>query len=115
MNIKSVDKTNKEVTFDNDVKINPTKFRVTFRDFLTSRIAGETLIASDMERFMRRTSGKNLSQLMKGKKMEGYFEGVSDKLLTRGQKIALATVITLLFVGIIIFVILRQQGMFGPV
>lgn len=113
MNIADVDKTKKEVTFDNEVKVDHDTFLATFRDFLTRRIAGETIVSADMERFMRRTSGKNLSQLMKGKKMEGYFEGASDKFLTKGQKIALATVVTLCFVGIIIFVVLRQQGVFG--
>jgi len=115
MNIKNIDKTNKIVTFDNNVTVDHKTFLSTFRDFLTQRIAGETLVPADMESFMRRTSGKNLSQLMKGKKMEGYFEGVADKFLTRGQKIALATVVTIAFVGIIIFVVLRQQGVFGAV
>jgi len=115
MNIKNINKTTKTVTFDNDVTINHNTFLSTFRDFLSNRIAGETLLTADMESFMRRTSGKNLSQLMKGKKMEGYFEGVSDKLLTKGQKIALATIVTIAFVGIIIFVVLRQQGAFGAI
>jgi len=47
---------------------------------------------------------------MKSKKMEGYMEGASDKMLTRRQTIALATVVTIVFVGLIIFVILRNQG-----
>jgi len=115
VNIKKIDKATKTVVFDNNVVVDHPTFMETFRDFLTRRIAGETLVPADMERFMRRTSGKNLSQLMKGKKMEGYFEGVSDRLLTRGQKIALATIVTICFVGIILFVVLRQQGMFGPV
>jgi len=80
-------------------------------NFWMNRIAGETLVFSDMERFMTRTSGKNLSNLMKGKKMEGYMEGVMDKMLTRGQKIALATVVTIIFVIIIVYMILRNQGM----
>ena len=77
---------------------------------MKGRIAGESLYPADMERFMRRTSAKNLSLLMKGKKMEGYMEGVSDKMLTRGQKIAIGTVVTLVIVGIVVFVILKSQG-----
>lgn len=79
--------------------------------FWMNRIAGETLVFSDMERFMTRTSGKNLSNLMKGKKMEGYMEGVMDKMLTRGQKIALATVVTIIFIIIIVYIVLRNQGL----
>jgi len=115
MNIASINKNDKSVIYDNGKKLTHGAFMADFRDFLKYRIAGETLAPADMERFMRRTSGKNLSQLMKGKKMEGYFEGVSDKLLTRGQKIALGAIVTIVFVGIILFVVLRQQGVFGAV
>jgi hypothetical protein len=110
VDINRIDKNNKTVYFDNGVSIDYKGFIDRFRLFMKNRIAGESLYPADMERFMRRTSGKNLSQLMKGKKMEGYFEGVSDKMLTRGQKIALGTVMALVFVGLIIFIILRNQG-----
>jgi len=109
--IDHIDKTNKKVTFTDKTEITLDGFTKTFREFLTGRIAGETIVAADMERFMRRTSGKSLSQLMKSKKMEGYQEGASDRILTRGQKIAIGTVITLIFVGLIVFIVLRQQGM----
>jgi len=108
--IKNIDKTTKTVTFTDDTEITFEGFIAKFRKFLTGRIAGETVVPADMERFMRRTSGKSLSQLMKSKKMEGYMEGASDKMLTRRQTIALATVVTIVFVGLIIFVILRNQG-----
>jgi hypothetical protein len=113
VDINRIDQQNKTVYFDDGSRIDYKGFVDRFRVFLKGRIAVESLYPADMERFMRRTSGKNLSMLMKGKKMEGYMEGVSDKLLTRGQKIALGTVVTLVFVGLIIYVVLNNQGVFG--
>jgi len=78
--------------------------------FWSERIAGETITFGDMERFMSRTSTKNLKLLMKGKKMEGYLEGSLDKLLTKGQKIAIGTVVTLVMVAVLAMVILKNQG-----
>jgi len=115
VDIKSINKENRTVTFDDSNTITYRDFINSFRDFLRYRIAGETLYPADMERFMRRTSGKNLSQLMKGKKMEGYMEGIADKLLTRGQKIAIGTVVTFVIVGVVVFIILKDQGVFGSV
>ena len=109
--IEKIDKEKQTVYYDDGRTINYKQFIDRFRLFMKGRIAGETLYPADMERFMRRTSAKNLSLLMKGKKMEGYMEGASDKLLTKGQKIAIGTVITLIFVGLIIFIVLRNQGM----
>ena len=80
-------------------------------EFWENRICGETLVFNDMERFMSRTSSKNLKLLMKGKKMEGYMEGSLDKLLTPKQKIAIGTVITLVMVGVIALVILKNEGL----
>ena len=113
VNIKTIDKANKSITLDdeNGTVVTHAKFLTRFREFLTHRIAGETLVPADMERFMRRTSGKNLSLLMKGKKMEGYMEGSMDRMLTKGQKIALATVVTVVFVVIIVYVVLESQGL----
>ena len=86
-------------------------FKIRWYKFWVNRIAGETLVFTDMERFMTRTSGKNLSNLMRGKKMEGYMEGAMDRMLTRGQKIALASVVTIIFVIIVVYIVLKNQGL----
>jgi len=86
-------------------------FKKRWNMFWTSRIAGETLTFEDMERFMTRTSGKNLSNLMKGKKMEGYMEGAMDRMLTKGQKIAIGVIVTIIFVIIIVYIVLKNQGL----
>jgi len=111
VDIEKIDETSKTVYYDNGKSINYKNFIDAFRVFMKNRVAGETLYPADMERFMRRTSAKNLSLLMKGKKMEGYMEGASDKLLTRGQKIAVGSVIVLIMVGLIVFIVLRNQGL----
>ena len=111
VDITNIDRENKTVFYDDGTRITFKGFIDNFRVFMKSRIAGESLYPADMERFMRRTSGKNLSQLMKGKKMEGYMEGSSDKLLTKGQKIAIGAVVTLIMVAIMVFILLKSQGM----
>lgn len=109
--IKSIDEKAKTVHFTDDSEITHKDFLTKFREYFTGRIAGETLIPADMENFMRRTSSKNLSLLMKGKKAEGYMEGSMDKLLTKGQKMTLVGVVTIILVVIFIFYIIRSMGL----
>ena len=109
--IKSIDTTNKTVHFTDDTQITHEGFLKKFREYFTGRIAGETLVPADMESFMRRTSGKNLSLLMKAKKAEGYMEGSMDKLLTKGQKITLIGVVIVAFVIIFIAYIANSMGL----
>ena len=112
VDIESIDEKSKTVRFDDGSSIDYKGFIDCFRVFMKGRIAGESLYPADMERFMRRTSGKNLSHLMKGKKMEGYMEGVSDKLLTKGQKIAIGSLAVIIMIALIAFIVLRNQGVF---
>jgi len=87
------------------------EFKFKWDSFWNKRIAGETITFGDMERFMSRTSAKNLKLLMKGKKMEGYLEGSMDKMLSKRQTIALGVIVTIAMVGVIALVILKNQGM----
>ncbi|MBD3321809.1 MAG: hypothetical protein GF350_12000 [Chitinivibrionales bacterium] len=111
LDIQSINTTAKTVTLTDNTVLTFQSFLDSYRLFWQARIAGETLVPSSIEHFMRRTSGKNLSALMKGKKMEGYMEGSMDKMLTRGQKVAIGTIVTLSFVGLIILIALKNQGM----
>jgi len=113
--IKSINPGNQTVYYDDGTSVNHINFLEKFRDFLKGRVAGETLVPADMERFMKRTSAKNLKLLLDGKKMEGYLEGSMDKMLTPGQKLAIGVVVTMIFVGLIVFVVLNQQGVLGGV
>lgn len=111
VDISRIDENTKTVYYDNHTSVDHKKFMETFIDFFKGRIAGETLVPTDMEHFMRRTSGKNLSLLIRSKKMEGYMEGSLDKILSKRQMIAIGTVITIIFVGIVVYIILKNQGM----
>ena len=109
--IESIDEDTKTVYYDDGTNITYEDFIDKYRTFFKNRIAGETLNAEDMERFMRRTSSKNLHLLMQGKKMEGYLEGSMDKMLTRGTKIAIGVLVTVFFVAIIGLVIAKSSGL----
>lgn len=109
--IDSINEKTKTVYYDDGTKIDYDGFIDKYREFFKNRIAGETLMPEDMERFMRRTSSKNLHLLMQGKKMEGYLEGSMDKMLSRGTKIAIGVFITVFFVAIIGLVIAKSSGL----
>ena len=109
--ITSIDEENGIVNFSNGTVLTVDKFNEDFTNFLQGRIAGETITYADMERFMtHRTSGKSLELLMKKKKSEGYLEGSGDKVLSTRQKIAIGTVVTVVMVAMVVFIVLRQQG-----
>jgi len=109
--IKSVDEKAKIIYFDDNTSINHKDFLERFMSFFQGRVAGETLMPIDIEQFMRRTSSKTLSLLMKNKKMEGYLEGSMSQMLSKGQKIAIATIVTIIMIALIVFVVLKNQGM----
>lgn len=110
--ITSIDENKGIVTFDDDSTLTMDKFNEDFTAFLQNRIAGETITYADMERFMvHRTSGKSLELLMKNKKKEGFLEGAGDRKLTTGQKIAIGSVVTIVMIAIVVFIILRGQGL----
>jgi len=109
--IASIDEQKKKVLFTDGTYIDLENYVKRFRFFLQKRVAGETLVPADMEQFMRRSSSKSLSLLLKTKKEEGYLEGSADKMLTPGQKMAIGSIIILSFVGVILLVILKSQGM----
>ena len=109
--VTSIDKDSGTVYFDDGSSIDHQGFVKHFIGFWKHRVAGETLDPSAIEHFMRRTSAKNLRLLMKGKKMEGYMEGRQGQMLTPGMKIAIGTIVTLVFVAVIVIVILKNQGM----
>lgn len=108
--IKEIKPKRKKVEYTDGTELTLQQFRKQFTRFWNKRICGESLGFNSMEHFMRRTSSKNLKALMKGKKMEGYMEGVQDKMLTPRQKLAIGTVVTLVMVGLVVFIVLRNQG-----
>ena len=79
VDIKEIDLDNNNVTYSDHQSCDFEKFHKTWVEFWQRRIAGETLTHSDTERFMRRTSSKNLKLLIDCKKAEGFIEGALGK------------------------------------
>ena len=110
--IQSIDKENKIVHFDDNTQITVEDFENKFKEFFKCRIAGETLMPMDMERFMKRGSSKNLKQLVDGKKAEGVEEGSMDQFLSPRMKISLIGVFTVVIIIMVIIVVARNMGFF---
>ncbi len=113
VDIQEIDTEQKIVYFTDGTSITPDDFYVKFKEHFSKRIAGETIMPLDMERFMARSSSKNLKQLVDGKKAEGFEEGrLGENILTR-HPIAIATIVTLVIVLMIVLVVLKNMGFLG--
>lgn len=111
--VTKIDNTTKTVTFEDGTTLTYNEFlEDLWHPFWEKRIAGETLDFSSIEHFMKRGNAKTSHQLMKAKKLEGFFEGQSDKMLTKGQKVALAGAGTFIILAAFAVVILKSQGVF---
>jgi len=107
-----IDVENQQVTLDDDTTVvNHKKFMNRSVEFWDKRIVGKTIIPIFYEYLFGKGGSNALELLMKGMKHEGYLLGSMDKWLTHGQKIALATVVIIIFVAIVVFIILRSQGL----
>jgi hypothetical protein len=107
--IREIDLAKNEVTYEDYSKVDYGKFYDAFVSHWNNRIAGETLSPFDMERFMKRGSAKNLDQLLKAKKTEGYLEATIGKKMDAGM---LKMILILVVIGIIAcVVVLVLKGM----
>ena len=109
--IKEMDLENNEITYEDFSKVTFSKFQDTFISFWNKRIAGETLGPFDIERFMKRSSSKNLKQLIDGKKAEGILEATLGKKMDPGM---LKMIIIAVIVGaaaLIAIVVIKQLGL----
>ena len=110
--IKEMDLVNNEITYADYSKVNYSKFYDAFVEYWNSRIAGETISPFEIERFMKRSSSKNLKQLIDGKKAEGFLEATLGKKMDPGM---LKIILILVLVGVIAAVavfILKGMGLF---
>ena len=109
--IKEMDLENNEVTYEDFSKVNYDVFENKLREHFNNLIAGETLSPFDIERFMKRTSSKNVSQLVHGKKAEGFLEATTGKKLDPGlTKIIIIMVLVMAGLGIAFFAI-KSMGL----
>jgi hypothetical protein len=104
--IKEMDLENNEITYAGTMeKVDYSKFQDAFINYWNNRIAGETISPFYMERFMKRSSSKNVSQLLHGKKAEGFLEATTGKKMDPGiVKIIVIMVIVMAGLGIAVWV-----------
>ena len=110
--IKRMDLEKNEVTFEDFSTVDYNKFYDAFVSHWNKRIAGETISPFYIERFMKRSSSKNVSQLLHGKKAEGFLEATTGKKMDPGL---LKIIIIAVIVGagaLIALVVLKQIGLF---
>jgi hypothetical protein len=109
--IKEMDLENNEITYEDYSKISFGKFQDAFMAYWNKRIAGETISPFYVERFMKRSSSKNVSQLLHGKKAEGFLEATTGKKMDPGM---LKIIIIAVIVGagaLIAVVVIKQLGL----
>jgi len=109
--IKKMDLEKNSVTFADFEEVDFNKFQDAFINHWNGRIAGETISPFYIERFMKRSSSKNVSQLVHGKKAEGFLEATTGKKMDPGL---LKMIIIAVIVGagaLIAIVIIKQLGL----
>lgn len=110
--IREMDLENNEITYENYSKVTFSQFQDAFTSHWNQRIAGETISPFYIERFMKRSSSKNLKQLIDGKKAEGILEATLGKKMDPGTiRFIMIMVIVMAAVGIAFF-IMMQMGLF---
>lgn len=109
MEIKKINQKEQNVTID-ETTITHKEFMEKFTGFWDNKIKGKTIVPIFYEYIFGKGGSNALNLLMKGMKHEGYLMGSMDKLLTKGQKIALVTVVVIVFVAIFILYALRGMG-----
>jgi hypothetical protein len=110
--IKSIDLENNKVVFSDFSEVDHDKFYDTMIQHFNNLIAGETISPFYIERFMKRSSSKNVSQLIHGKKAEGFLEATTGKKMDPGL---LKIIVIAVIVGagaLIALVVLKQIGLF---
>lgn len=111
--IKEMDLEKNEVTYEDFSKVDFNKFQDEFISHWNKRIAGETISPFDIERFMKRTSSKNVSQLVHGKKAEGFLEATTGKKMDPGMLRLIIIVVIIGAVAMIAMLVMKQMGLLG--
>jgi len=108
--IRTVDVKQNKIIYTNGDEVTFQDVKNKLDTYLSKRFVGQTVSLSDMERFMKKSSSKNLKQLLDVKKTEGTLEAlIGKKLDPRWIKIILF--MALIGVGILIlFMILPKLG-----
>jgi len=112
--ITSINEQNQTVTLNDGTVLTHKRFMEKFLSFWDKRIAGHTIVPIFYEYLFGEGGSNALELLMKGKQHEGYLQGAMEKgMLSKGQKIALGTIIVVVFVVMIVFYMMRSMNLFG--
>lgn len=112
VDIKAIDLNKDEVTYEDYSKIDYSKFYDAFISYWNNKIVGETLSPFDMERFMKRGSAKNLDQLCKAKKVEGYLEASIGKKLDSGMIKIIIVMVVVAVIALVVVMIVQKMKLF---
>ena len=110
--IRAMDLDKNEVTFEDYSKVDFNKFQDAFTAYWNNRIAGETISPFYIERFMKRSSSKNVSQLLHGKKAEGFLEATTGKKMDPGLMKIIIIMIIVVAGALIALYVLKTLGFF---
>ncbi|CAK0762812.1 hypothetical protein CCP3SC1AL1_3180004 [Gammaproteobacteria bacterium] len=110
--IREIDLVKNEVTYMDYEKVDFPRFYDAFIAYWNNRIAGETISPFDMERFMKRGSAKNLAQLCKAKKVEGYLEATIGKKMDPAWIKYILIMVVIGAAALIGVYVLKQIGLF---
>jgi len=101
-----------KIRYNDQTEVTYSQFYDELVKYWDQRIAGETVSPFYIERFMKRSSSKNLKQLIDGKKAEGILEATLGKKMDPGVvRFILIMIVVLAVVGIAFF-IMQQLGLF---
>ncbi|MBS3749749.1 MAG: hypothetical protein KGY67_08650 [Candidatus Thermoplasmatota archaeon] len=82
-----------------------------FVNFWDHRIVGKAIVPIFYEYLFSKGGSNAYDQLAAGMEHQGFIRGALDQKLTSAQKWAIGGVVTIIFVMLIVFVVLNQQGM----
>jgi len=105
--IIDVDPVTNTVTYDDGSKVDFETFIVKYKEHLAGNIAGETVTHSDMERFMKRGSTKNLKQFGDARKAEGFLEATMDRKMSPEMMRLIIIVVICVVIGVVAYIALK--------
>jgi hypothetical protein len=107
--IIDVDPEKMTVTYEDNTTVSFNEFEKKFKEHMKGRIAGETLTHSDLERFMKRGSAKNLKQFGDARKAEGYLEATIGKKMSPELVKLLIMIAIIAVIGIVAYFIITKM------
>jgi len=100
------------VTLSNEYTFTHKEWFECFVNFWDNRIIGKSIVPIFYEYLFAKGGSNAHEQLMKGQKHEGFMLGSMDKIqLSKGTKIAIGAVLSIIMIMLLVFIVLKNQGM----